>query len=250
MCLFEENQSNTISVTLQVQEEQPTKCLGNLLNFFLQTKICLKNVTFDCIPYDLLLAKIACGINDNSILDIYSYLLKYKQCVCINNMPSQFNIIISGVAQGSIEGTSLFNNFFNDFYYSTKNANAHNFADVNTLTTFAQNIWTLASILEFEGVVAIDWLETNKMIIRPGKFQFIIIDKKKQNHTKETFKTDDKVIEVSLSVNLLGVQIVNKLNFNLHVTNTVCSYHGTYAFQSESTLYSCLRVERILPRNR
>lgn len=45
VCLFEENQSNTISVTLQVQEEQPTKCFGNLLNFFLQTKVPLKNVT-------------------------------------------------------------------------------------------------------------------------------------------------------------------------------------------------------------
>ena len=95
---------------------------------------------FDCIPYDLLLAKIACGINDNSILCIYSYLLKYKQCACINNMPSEFNNVISGVPQGSIEGTSLFNCFFHDFYYSAKNANAHNFADVNTLITFAQNI--------------------------------------------------------------------------------------------------------------
>ena len=85
------------------------------------------------------------------------------------------------------------------------------------------------------------------MIIRPVKFQYIIIDKKKQNHTKETFKIHDKVIEVSLSVNLLGVQIDNKFNFNQHVTNTVCSYHVTYAFQSESTLYSCLRVKGILP---
>ena len=30
----------------------------------------------------------------------------------------------------------------------------------------------------------------------------------------------------------------------------VCSYHVTYAFQSESTLYSCLNVKEILARNR
>ena len=30
----------------------------------------------------------------------------------------------------------------------------------------------------------------------------------------------------------------------------VCSYHVTYAFQSESTLYSCLNVEELLARNR
>ena len=30
----------------------------------------------------------------------------------------------------------------------------------------------------------------------------------------------------------------------------VCSYHVTYAFHSESTLYSCLNVKEVLPRNR
>ena len=31
---------------------------------------------------------------------------------------------------------------------------------------------------------------------------------------------------------------------------TVCSYHVTYAFQSESTLYSSLNVKELLARNR
>ena len=31
---------------------------------------------------------------------------------------------------------------------------------------------------------------------------------------------------------------------------SVCSYHVTYAFQSESTLYSCLNVKEPLARNR
>ena len=31
---------------------------------------------------------------------------------------------------------------------------------------------------------------------------------------------------------------------------TVCSYHVTYAFQSESTLYSCLNVKELLARSR
>ena len=142
-----------------------------------------------------------------------------KQCVCINNIPSEFNKVISGIPQGSLVGPSLFNCFFNDFYYFIKNANVHNFADDNTLTTFAQNIGTVISILESESKIAIDWFETNKMILNPGKFQSIIIDKKKQDHTKETFEIGDKVIEVSPSAKLLGVLIDDKLNFNLHITN-------------------------------
>ena len=31
---------------------------------------------------------------------------------------------------------------------------------------------------------------------------------------------------------------------------TVCSYHVTYAFQSESTIYSCLNVKELLARSR
>ena len=32
--------------------------------------------------------------------------------------------------------------------------------------------------------------------------------------------------------------------------DTVCYYHVTYAFQSESTLYSCLNVKELLARSR
>ena len=70
--------------------------------------------------------------------------------------------------------------------------------------------------MESESKIAIDWFETNKMIVNPGTF---LIDKKKQDHTKETLEIGDKVIEASSSVKLLGVQIDNKLNFNLHITN-------------------------------
>ena len=40
------------------------------------------------------------------------------------------------------------------------------------------------------------------MIVNPGKFQSIIIDKKKQDNTKEIFENGDKVIEASPSVKL------------------------------------------------
>ena len=57
------------------------------------------------------------------------------------------------------------------------------------------------------------------MIVNSSNFHWIIINKKKQDHTKETFEIGDKVIEASPSVKLLGVQIDDKLNFNLHITN-------------------------------
>ena len=77
----------------------------------------------------------------------------------------------------------------------------------------------MTSVLESESNIVIDWFETNKMIVYPSKFQSIMIDKKKQDHTKETFEIGDKVIKALASVKLLGVQIDDKLNFNLNITN-------------------------------
>ena len=39
-------------------------------------------------------------------------------------------------------------------------------------------------------------------------------------------------------------------NWTNHKERTVCSYHVTYAFQSESTLYSCLNVKELFARTK
>ena len=73
---------------------------------------------FDCIPHDLLIAKLsAYGLNGNALRYIYTYLKNYKQCVRVNNVCSDFKDIISEVPQSSIVGPMLFNAFLNDFFF-------------------------------------------------------------------------------------------------------------------------------------
>ena len=63
---------------------------------------------FDCIPHDLLIAKLhAYGFNENSLVFIYSYLKRRRQSVRINNVYSNYQSLLSGVSQGSVLGPIL-----------------------------------------------------------------------------------------------------------------------------------------------
>ena len=159
---------------------------------------------FDCIPHDLAVAKLgAYGFNKKMICYIYSYLKSRKECVSVNNIISTFEKLISGVPQGSVVGPILFNMFYNDFFYFVLVASAQNFADDNTVLTFAKTIENLISILESESEIAINWFKDNHMIVNPGKFQAIIIDKYKGNHTNQIRNIGQKEIKAVSKVKLL-----------------------------------------------
>ena len=94
----------------------------------------------------LLLLLLILWLDRNLLKYINSYLDNGKQCVHINNIYSVFNDIISGVPQGSVVGTILLA-FFHDFFFFIKHATVHNFADDNTLLSFAKTFDKLKEIL-------------------------------------------------------------------------------------------------------
>ena len=100
----------------------------------------------------------------------------------INNINRSFLNIISGVPQRSIFGP-VFGHFI-------KTDNNYNFAD-NILTAFGISMQKVTHPLKAESSVAIKWFRDNKMIVDPGKFQKIILDKKKHNHTQEIRKNNN-----------------------------------------------------------
>ena len=70
---------------------------------------------FECMPHDLLIAKLnAYGFDRKCLAFFYSYLKRRKQRVNMKNMQSAFQTLLSGVPHGSILGLLLFNIFIND----------------------------------------------------------------------------------------------------------------------------------------
>ena len=80
-------------------------------------------------------------------------------------------------------------------------------------------------MLESKSNIVIDWFTKNEMIINPDKFQAIIFDKKKSYLTNILLTNDNQTIKSVPSVDLLGIHLDDKLNFNLHISN-ICRSAG------------------------
>ena len=201
---------------------------------------------FDCIPHDLLIAKLeAYGFDFDSLVFFYSYLKRRRQNVKINNVFSVFQILLSGVPQGSILGPILFNIFINDLFLWIEEASLHNFADDNTLSAFAISIKELIRILENDSEIAIKWFKENGMSVNPEKFHGIILNR--CGRYPELHKMNFSGFEITTEkiVNLLGINIDYKINFNKHIgilckkaggqLNAICRM-GKYVGENEKSV--------------
>ena len=174
---------------------------------------------FDTLDHFLLLAKLSVYGFDNSLSFIQSYLTNRFQRCKIENDFSSWREITTGVPQGSILGSFVFNIFINDIFLFVESSNVCNYADDNTLFAFDKNIDEVTRKLQNDFLILDKWFFNNFLVLNSYKRNFTTLG---TPNILPNFKCKNITIKNSVSEKLLGAIIDNKLDFTEHL-NTVCN---------------------------
>ena len=129
----------------------------------------------DCIPHDLIIAKLAAyGFDTNALKLIHNYLSNRNQRVKVNSAYSVWKGIFYGVPQGSILGPLLFNIHLCDMFYFLENTDIASYADDNTLYSAQKNRETVINTIETSSQVLFDWFSDNFMKANSGKSHLLM----------------------------------------------------------------------------
>ena len=170
---------------------------------------------FDCLPHELLIAKLdAYGFDKRSLKLIHSYLSNRKQRVKINDTYSSWSEILFGVPQGSILGPLLLNIFICDMLYFLEGFDIANYADDSTPYCAGKSAESVVNNLEQSSTILFKWLNNNYMKVNTGKSHLLL-----SGNSRATATIDNSYIESEDEQVLLGITIYSNLTFENHIRN-------------------------------
>ena len=115
----------------------------------------------------------------------------------------------------------------------------YNYADDNTISRYGDDIDTVKILLEDATHEALDWFSCNEMQANPSKFQALVLGSN-IDKTDLAFNIAGSEITPSKSVNLLGVEIDDKLDFSIHISK-ICK-------KAVQQLGALARLSKVLDR--
>ena len=150
---------------------------------------------YDCLPHDLLIAKLeAYGLDNDRTKVGFAY--------------SKWSKIRRGIPQGSLLGPLLFNIFINDIFMIIEQSDICNFADDNILYSCGERLTEIKENLVSDTKRILNWFRLKSLKANPGKFQFMNLGDK--SHHKHILKINSIKVEASDDILLLGIKFDKK----------------------------------------
>ena len=193
---------------------------------------------FGCTDHKLLIAKLdAYGFEKQSIDFLHSYLTKRKQRTKVDSAYSSWEMLLSGVPQGTyILEPLLFNIYIcNMFFGRPKNIDFAGYADDNTPYTCSSNIDEVLENLQGTLEQFLQWFSVNHLVANAGKCHLLTSSKITSN-----IAISDTNVSSEQKVKLLGINLESRLNFDYHMNtflnkankkyhalSRVCNYMNT-----------------------
>ena len=130
---------------------------------------------FDCLPHELLLAKLnAYGFSLSALRLISSYLCNRQQRTKINTNYSSWKESLFGYPQRSILGPLLFNIFMRDLFTILEEIDLASFPDDNTPFVSEATPENVVSSLGSCSASLFEWFSKNQMKPKPEKCHLLI----------------------------------------------------------------------------
>ena len=233
----------------------PITCLFELLNeiynavdnrMFVAVASLDLSKAFDSISHDLLLKKLlSLGIGNDATAWIKSYLSNRIQKTKFEHFMSDWEIVQSGVPQGSILGPLLFLCFTNDLPNTFENkCDIFSYADDSQLLVKSKNKSDLEMKLKTAISTAQSWYTKNSMLNNTGKTELIIFHPKDKNDeiSIEIMDEGEKItLKSKENIKILGLYIDNELKWTKQVK--------TVKKKSMNTTRRVHRINYFLPKN-
>ena len=188
------------------------------------------SAAFDVIDHTLLAKRLetSCGIVDDALSWVISYLSDRKQCVAVGGKLSEPMELLCGVPQGSVLGPRLYCLYSRPIgeVCHQHDVRYHCYADDTQIYVDVKEDWQL-KIEKLEKCVEdiSRWMKINKLMLNTGKTEFIIFSPKNMKHTVPaiSLKVGQESVLPSPSVRNLGVQFDSCLTMEKHINSTVSS---------------------------
>ena len=156
---------------------------------------------FDCIPHQLIIAKISAYCFDmKSIAFISAYLKNRKQESKIGSTFRECLNTLFSVPHGSIEGPLLFLIFIADLFYFNYDLDFASYTDDTTPSNCRQDFCSIVNVLEPNSNTLFSWSQQNGLIANSGKNHILT-----SRHEKRSLKIHDSIIMSSSTDEIFGV---------------------------------------------